>query len=266
VAYRFCLLVQVLGKLLNPKLNCLALQRGKDGEDKGSWDARSLASRVVARFNIAQENVLGTSADPYVGNAMRIPLMLRDDPSKKDVLGWNTLIDVLETVEDTNDVHFTEFVFKQVLLEFKHRQRSLNFSYPVPPRVSIQTTIALGREFLKQRSGGDRAQAVAGALFDVIGTQFGLFSSVRRGQINSSDEASGQVADLECINEAGKIVMAVEVKDRGLKLADIEGAIIKTRQHQIRDLFFAVPHVEAADVPANAYCRNICDRTEFLYC
>ena len=74
VAYRFCLPIQLLGKLTNPMLDCLRLQKKKgDPNDLTGWDARSLGSKVVASFNQRQENILGTSSDPYVGNPMRIP-------------------------------------------------------------------------------------------------------------------------------------------------------------------------------------------------
>lgn len=250
VSYRFCLPIQLLGKLCNHEVDALALQRGLGSLDQRSWDARSLGSRVIAPFNIAQENVLGTSLDPYVGNAMRIARMLRSDTSKKDLVGWNVLIDVLESVETANDPSYTEMVLRQVLLEFKHRQRSLQFSYPVPPRTGLATTLQLASEFLSQRSGGDRALAVSGALFDVIGGSFGLFAKVVRARINASDEASGLSADLECLDANDQVVMVVEVKDRALKLMDIEGTISKTRQRGIRDVFFAAPNIDPSDAQA----------------
>ncbi len=71
VAYRFCLPIQLLGKLTNAKLDCLRLQKKKgDPNDITGWDARSLGSKVVAPFNQKEENILGTSGDPYVGNPM----------------------------------------------------------------------------------------------------------------------------------------------------------------------------------------------------
>jgi hypothetical protein len=178
---------------------------------------------------------------------MRIPRMRRDDPSKKDVAGWNVLIDVLEAVESRNDPTFTEAVLKQVLLEFHRRQKGLRFSYPVPPRVSLMKVLRVARQFVEERSGGNRALALAGALFDVIGDRFCLFDRVNRARINASDEASGQAADLECLDAEGRVLLAVEVKDRSLMLADIEGTITKTRQREIRDVFFAAPRIVEAD-------------------
>ncbi|MGH8491377.1 MAG: restriction endonuclease, SacI family [Gammaproteobacteria bacterium] len=245
VSYRFCLPVQLLGKLCNPNLDCLALQRGKE---QRAWNARSLASRVVAPFNAQQENVLGTSADPYVGNAMRVRRMLRDDSSKKDLQGWHTLIDVLERVEERNEPVYTEAVLKQVLLEIHRLQKTLRFTYPQPPRVSLATALDISQQFLGTRSGGDRALALAGALFDVIGTHFRLYAQVNRARINASDEASGQAADLECVNDKGEILIAVEVKDRALRLTDVEGTLTKTRYRVIRDVFFTSPRVEAKEV------------------
>src|SRR5207253_10143728 len=130
VSYGFCLPVQLLGKVVNPALDCLRLQKS-DASDTAGWDARNFARKVVATFNQRQENILGTSEDPYVGNPMRIPKMLRDDQSKKDIAGWNRLVDTLAQVQQRGDLSFTATVFRQVLLEMFRRQQILKFSYPV---------------------------------------------------------------------------------------------------------------------------------------
>jgi len=245
VAYRFCLPVQILGKLTHPTLDSLRLQKKKgDPKDVTGWDARSLASKVVAPFNQRQENILGTSTDPYVGNPMRVPLMVRDDRSKKDIMGWNTLVGVLEQVESRGDAKFTEVVFRQVLLEMFRRQKSLRFVYPLPPRISLEGTLSLAHHFLEEKSGGDRGLALCGALFDAIGIHFGLYAKVERARINASDEATGQAADLECINTEGRVVLAVEVKERILTLTDVEGTLRKCRQRKIQDIFFTTPGVK----------------------
>jgi hypothetical protein len=249
VAYRICLPTQLLGKMVNPVLDCLCLQKS-DPDDRTGWDARSFARKVVATFNKRQENILGTSEDPYVGNPMRIPKMLRDDQSKKDVPGWNRLFDVLSEVEQKADHSFTRALFRQALLEMFRRQQSLKFSYPVPPRVSLELTLSISAEFLKEKSGGDRAQALVGALFDAIGVHFGIFAQVKRARINASDEATGQAADLECLDKAGKLILAVEVKDRTVTLADVEGTLHKSRQRQITEILFTGKGVRADEQAA----------------
>jgi hypothetical protein len=251
VAYRFCLPVQLLGKLTDPTLDSLRLQKRKgDPSDVTGWDARSLASRVVAPFNRRQENILGTSLDPYVRNPMRIPRMVRDDRSKKDVAGWNALVDVLERVESQNDPDFTLAVFRQTLLEMLRRQVSLRFAYSLPPRISLGDTLDLAQRFLEQKSGGDRGLALCGALFDAIGLHFGLYARVERARINASDEAIGQAADLECTDSEGRVVLAVEVKERTLTLTDVEGTLRKCRQRKIKDILFAAPRIRKGDQPS----------------
>lgn len=251
VAYRFCLPIQLLGKLTNAKLDCLRLQKKRgDPNDVTGWDARSLGSKAVAPFNQKEENVLGTSNDPYVGNPMRIPRMVRDDQSKKDVAGWNTLVDVLEQVESQGNPDFTEAVFRQVLLEIFRRQKSLRFTYPLPPRISLENALSLAHRFLEQKSGGDRGLALCGALFDAVGIHFGLYAKVDRARINASDEAIGQAADLECVNAQGEVVLAIEVKERTLTLTDVEGTLRKCRKRKIKDIFFTAPTVKKAEQSA----------------
>ena len=249
VSYRFCLPIQLLGKLANPALDCLRLQKS-DPSDTTGWDARSFGKKVVATFNQRQENILGTSGDPYVGNPMRIPKMLRDDQSKKEVAGWNRLVDTLTQVEQRGNPTFTTAVFRQVLLEMFHRQQGLKFSYPVPPRVSLDLALSISAEFLEEKSGGDRAQAITGALFDAIGIHFGIFAEVNRARINASDEATGQAADLECLDKTGKLILAVEVKDRTVALADVEGTLHKSRQRQITEILFTAKGTSREDKQA----------------
>jgi len=79
---------------------------------------------------------IGRWYSKHVTEPMRQPRMFRDDRSKKDVPGWNRLVGILEQVETQNRPAFTEKVFRQVLLEMFRRQRTLTFSYPMPPRIS----------------------------------------------------------------------------------------------------------------------------------
>src|SRR5687767_5197684 len=63
VSIRFCLPTQLLGKLTDPRLDCLCLQKG-DGSSASMWDPRGFATKVIVPWVMANQNVLGTSTDP----------------------------------------------------------------------------------------------------------------------------------------------------------------------------------------------------------
>ena len=144
---------------------------------------------------------------------------------------------MLDAVENKNDEVFTAQVFRQVLLEILLRQKELNFIYQLPPRISLKNALTLCRNFLKEKSGGDRALTLAAALFTVIGKHFGLYDKVNRGMINAADEQTGVAGDLECVNRLNELVMMVEVKDRKLSLMEFEATLSKSRQRQINEIF-----------------------------
>ena len=66
VSFTYSLPTQLLGKVTNPELDALCLQRGENEESQ--WDPRSFATRVIVPWVGENENVLGTSQDPYVSN------------------------------------------------------------------------------------------------------------------------------------------------------------------------------------------------------
>jgi hypothetical protein len=244
VAYRFLLPIQLLGKVTEPSLDCRSMQAGANRP--GAWNARTLGSEVVAPWNARQAHVLGTSTDPYVGNPARRPMMTADTTGLKDKAGWLMHLSILNEVETRNDYEFTLAMFRQVLLEVIHRQQDLTFTYAVPARLSLPATLNLCNEYLAEKSGGDRALSLAGALFAVVGRAFGLFASVRRGEINAADRQTGMAGDLECVAVDGRITLMVEVKDRKLTIQDFEGTLLKARSREIKEIFILAHGVEAA--------------------
>ena len=62
VAFMYSLPTQLVGKLTDPLLDALCLQRGESSESQ--WDPRSLATSVVVPWVRDNQNVLGNSPDP----------------------------------------------------------------------------------------------------------------------------------------------------------------------------------------------------------
>jgi hypothetical protein len=235
--YHYVLITQLVSKVANPQLNARSLQDRADVE--GSFDPRTVCKKVIVRFERAQlEGALGRSPDPYVNNPVRVPLLTKADRgSKSDPEMWDKLCDVVDAVE-LNDAQFAKDVFRQVLLEIYRKLGSTEIKYDVPLRASLAQVAATIEQFSREKSGGDRPLALTAALFQTIGKYLELFEpEVRRGKITATDVALGQVADIECVDHEGKIVVAVEVKDRIVTVSDLEEKLGIARQRGVKELF-----------------------------
>ncbi|MDQ6665665.1 MAG: restriction endonuclease, SacI family, partial [Acidobacteriota bacterium] len=218
-------------------LNARSLQEG--AEIPGSFDPRTLCRKAILPFERTRlEGALGLSPDPYVNNPVRVPLLTKvGRASKSSPEMWDKLCDVADAIEAGNQ-EFSRLALRQVLLEIYRKLGNAEIKYDVPLRASLATVVTAVERFSGEQSGGDRPLALAAALFQTVGQYFSLFTSIRRGKINASDKASGQSADIECVDAEGKIVMAVEVKDRALKIADLDEKLGSTREKLIEELFF----------------------------
>lgn len=235
--YRYVLPTQVLAKVCDPSLDCRCLQMSRGR--KGAFDARTIAHQVVVPFDAANHCVLGGSQEPYVSNPLRVAeVSSRFAKAQRDKQGWTDLCNLLEALERKQSASFTELVFTQILIAIHRQLADVRIVYPAPMRIGLDKTIRVVEQFLQEQSGGDRVQAVACALFIVIGKRFGLYSKVERGVINAADLATGLAADLECISESGETVLAVEVKDKELTIAAIESKLQSARGKKIAEILF----------------------------
>jgi hypothetical protein len=258
--YRYVLPAQVLAKLVDPSLDSRCIQVSRGGV--GAFDARSFAHEVIVPFDRANHNVLGGSEEPYVSKPLREPEVTDAyRRSKKNKSGWDDLSRVLQIVQERDDTDFTNRVLRQVLTEIHARLGGVHVVYPVPRRISLARALELLDAFFVERSGGDRFQAVTTALFLTLGRQFGIFTSVRRERVNSADTASGRIADIECVTDAGDIVFVVEAKDRELSITQLQDKIPGLRKHQVAEAFFVAAKGIAA--PDEAAIKEIIDR-EFV--
>jgi hypothetical protein len=235
--YRYVLPTQLLSKLARPELDCRSVQAGSGLA--GSFDARSICHGVVVPFDRENNNVLGGSSEPYLNNPLRIPAIRpAARKAQKDKDGFDDLMKVLDYAQDHPE-HLVGLV-REVLTAIKDRLAEVSVAYPVPNRASLQQTHATLRDFLSDRTGGLQLQAVAVAIFRVIGSRFNLFTEVQSSNVNSADASTRSAADLECIDDAGEIVMAVEVKDRQLELRQVQDKLPAVREKGIRELLFLV--------------------------
>jgi hypothetical protein len=121
-----------------------------------------------------------------------------------------------------------KFVFSGSMLRLvKQPLDPASSNYTVPMRVSVSTALRLAKDF--QQTGKSKILVLL------------LCSIPNRRRFRPN------ILDLECVDKAGKVVLAVEVKDRALTLADVEGTITKTRNREIQEVFFMAPEISGAD-------------------
>lgn len=237
LTFRYVLPTQVLAKLADPDLDCRCVQAKRGG--RGAFDARSVAHEVIVPFDRANHNVLGGSSEPYVNKPLRCeevtPAYRKD---KRDGDGWDALCRVLESVERTSDDSHTVEVFEAVMVAVADRLQDVHITYAVPNRIGLEGAQALIAAFLNHRTGGSRFQSLLTALFETLGSRFGLYTSVRRSAVNSADSQSGAVADIDCFDADGRVVTAVEAKDRSVTIRHVQDKLPALRERGVREAFF----------------------------
>jgi len=235
-SYRYVLPTQLLSKSVDHSLDCTSLQVGH--ESPGSFDARTIAHYVIVPFDVDNYGVLGGSKEPYVNNPLRCPAVsVAYRGRQRNKSDWDKLIFVLEKVQSLNNEEYTKKVFDQVLFEIHRLLEEVRIVYPTPNRISLEQTRILLKDFLSERSGGSRLEAIVTSLFRTISEKFKLFDEVKREKVNVADASSGMVADIECYLD-NRIVLLVEVKDRSLNLTQLSAKIDVARANQIREILF----------------------------
>lgn len=248
VSFPYALLTQLLGKVTNPGLDALCLQRGENDDSDSRWDPRSLAKDVVVPWVQANENVLGTSSDPYVSKPLRRPWVL---PNPDGVLRgtlplWQSLYDVLSDVQSRDDPSYTEAAFRVVLARIRRRLESQDIAYPVIARISLDQVISLVRSLLGHSRAGEHAMSLTAALCEVAGERFGLWDQVERQASTASDAATGMAGDIEC-RKGDELICVVEVKERPVNLADIQSFENKLGSAGATEAIIVAPKLETGE-------------------
>lgn len=92
-SYRYVLPTQVLSKSVDHDLDCHSLQAAY--ESKGSFDARTVAHKVIVPFDKENHHVLGGSNEPYVNNPLRCTSVSKANRARqKNKQDWDKLIAV----------------------------------------------------------------------------------------------------------------------------------------------------------------------------
>ena len=246
VSIRYAFLTQLLGKMTDPTRDLLCLQKGKpDPESPGRWDPRGFCTRLVVPWVQRNNNVLGTSPDPYVNKPLRRPRLDQDMGPLKNRENWQALNDLLAGLQNTANPTEVEKVTLRGLKSIARRLGKQKVDYPVPLRIGLDRLFQILGTYLEVSNGGLRPLVVATALMTTLGKAFLLFSKVESQGLNEADIASGVPGDIMCYGEDDHLALAVEVKGHQLTLNELETTITKARSSRVANVLFATPGLVA---------------------
>lgn len=234
--YPFMLLTQILGKAADPQLNAVCIQ--ESSELQGAWDARSLASRVVVEWNKSVEKPFqGANDDPYVNNPARYKNFgteMRAKAGKQDV--YDALSGLVQCAQDGGEAEAKRLV-KLILIETRRSLEANKRDYFGPARMSVDGIMNIVMRFLSVRSNGVRLQLVCYALYQALAEAHPSLGEVTSAPTNAADLSSNRTGDVECSRD-GNVSLAVEIKDRPIRLGDLTATVLKARKNNVDNVLF----------------------------
>ncbi|MCY3878976.1 MAG: restriction endonuclease, SacI family [Rhodobacteraceae bacterium] len=250
LSIRYAVITQMLGKIADEHRSLLFLQMG-DGKLPGAWDARSFCSAVIVPWVADNHDLLGTSPDPYVNNPLRRPRLDEGEQQLRYRNEWDALLTFLLPL-DSAPAGDLKAAFVRCLASAARRLSAQSFGYQVPYRVSLPQMLRTLEAFVGEPSGGLRPLVVTAAMVSVLGRAFSIFAEVSSQGLNEADSMTGAPGDVICLDDDGKTVLAIEVKDRALTLADVRSSTRKARASSdpLSNLLFATPSVREDELGA----------------
>jgi hypothetical protein len=233
LTYKYILLTAALAKATNPLVHYRVLQKGS--QLQGAYDARSLAHGVVVPFEKSHGERFGGSNEPFLNRPARYPEF---DLSNRDRNrnAQKRLFYLLDNCQrySTRDKTLPKAILRQVLKEMINLQPTKR-DFKIPPvKVSLQATVKIVNEFLQVSGSGERLVAVIAAVFASMCKIFGETFQVRVYPVNWPDKFAKTAGDIEFYKD-GKIVRAVEVKDKPISESDLRHCQMKAKRHGITE-------------------------------
>lgn len=248
VSVRYALITQLLGKIAAPARDLRIIQSSAGGP--GAWDARSFSTAVVVPWVADNQNVIGSSSEPYVSKPLRRERLELNMHNVRSRAAWNKLVHLLDQLEHEGE-ETVRVTFQRVLKSLVRRLATQSFAYAIPQRISLGRLQTIIDKFLSEPSGGLRPLAVTAALIQTASDAYSIFSKFECQGINESDSASDVPGDIVCYDTGHppRISLCVEVKDQSLTLTHVKASSLKAKRTDLglESLLFVVPSVVSVD-------------------
>lgn len=256
--YRYILVTALLAKATCEEVNPLSLQRG-DGEG-GKYDARSLCHKVLVPFETMKlPGCLGGSNEPFLNKPARFVMLSVDNAvrSGKDAGTLKEVMDILSEITSSNKA----FIYlKSALAVMKALSAEYVAKFSVGDcllDVSEFTQVVL--DYIYKLTDHSSEGEVCPLVVSVLEQMFlGRAFRVVPHKVNESGASSKEVGDIDVLDKNGRIVYAIEVKDKNFKVQDVAHAVTKFRHAGLSTgLFVYGKHVEFDEGAVFDYLREV---------
>ncbi|MBR6095828.1 MAG: restriction endonuclease, SacI family [Oscillospiraceae bacterium] len=224
LTYRYIMFTALLAKAVNPTIDILSLQAGDVSE--GAYDARSLASKVVFRFQASLlGNILdGSNSDPLVNKPGRFMHLSPDnaaaggDPKK----ALQLLCDDLPRVDTSENAReCVDYIVSMLLAEKTARDANRQHFERATANMSIFAVHQFMSDLLDQGFGGAALVLVTTALYHL---QYCTEDyRIVAHPSNQSGTSKRQFSDLDLFYD-DRPFMGTELKDKPFSAFDVNHA------------------------------------------
>ena len=224
LTYRYIMFTALLAKAVDPSVDILSLQAGDSSE--GAYDARSLASKVVYKFQSTMlGNVLdGSNNDPLVnkpGRYLRLSpnnAAASGDPQKALQLLCLNLPKVRSCIDAR---HCVDYIVSLLLAKKASRETKKEHFDKIANNMSVFNVRKFMSDLLDQGFGGAALVLVTTALYNL---QFSADEyRIVAHPANQASTSTRQFSDLDVYFEE-RPFMGTELKDKPFSSTDVDHA------------------------------------------
>jgi hypothetical protein len=236
LTYKYILVTSVLAKAINPRVHYRAMQA--QSNLSGAYNARSLGHQVLVEWEKAHGERLGGSNEPFLNKPARFPEFAMDN-AHRSASAHRRLYELLDGLEEKTNAGEIKprDVLRQTLDEIS-RLEPQTIDFESPSSVPFRELQARVEEYLNESGGGERLAAVtAGVMTAYYRATRGEKWTIEAEHANAPDEFSKAAGDVEVFRD-GKLVRAIEVKDKPTERSDIQHAITKARENELGEYLY----------------------------
>ena len=236
--YRYVLITALLAKATEERVDVFSLQAQDDSD--GAYDARSLCHGVIVKFErdyLAYG--LGGSNEPYLNKPARFTRISSTNAVRKgnDTIALNSLISALEQIS-SKSVAYDYLCHAVYIMELNHIEYEGRFQIvqaDIESKEFVQDILDFVSELVEKSFEGEICPIVVSAIENLF---LGDNYKVIPHKVNESGASSKEVGDIDVLNQNDEIVYSIEVKDKIFTKEDVEHAIRKFYEADIKRSYF----------------------------